>query len=141
MSTWSPGEAGGAFAGIVAVLAVIGKGIAWLLRWRTEHNDTREQRLNKWESSLRERELQMKRDLEAKFAAIEAEVAQLRTQNGALCLTLVDVTNELRTIEPGNPALTRATALLKAAFPLELSIPPGLAALLDKLDELEGEND
>ena len=103
MEHWTAGDYGGAFAGVVAALAALGKGLAWLLNWQGAREDRRAQRNAEWEASLTRREKEGREQLEAKFAAIEGRVAQLETQNEALAVSLTDVTDELRRIEPASP--------------------------------------
>src|SRR5690348_16553192 len=108
MNDWTAGDYGGAFAGVVALLAALGKGIAWLLNWQGAREQRRSQRLAEWEASLVRREKEYREDLEHKFAAIEGEVAELDKQKNALGVALYDVTLALREKDPRHPALTRA---------------------------------
>lgn len=135
MDNWTAGDYGGLFAGAVAALAGVAKGLAWLLNWRGEREDQRAQKLADWEASLTKREKEYRLELEGKFDAIEGEVAELRTQNGALGVSLLDVTTALRTENPTNPALARAAAVLRAAFPLDRVLPAGFDDLLAQLDK------
>jgi hypothetical protein len=134
MNQWTAGDYGGAFAGVVAGLAALAGGLAKLLNWQGARDERRARRLTDWESSLNKREQDYRVTLEGKFAAIEADVAELRGQNAALAISLTDVTLALRGKDPRNPALARAAALLKVAFPLEDTLPAGLVELLGGLD-------
>lgn len=134
MDDWTAGDYGGAFAGAVAVLAALGKGLAWLLNWNGAREQRRAQRLADWEASLNKREQKYTAELESQFAEIKEEVAALRSQNAALGVSLLDVTAALRAKDPRNPALARAAAVLRLAFPLEQTLPPGMSELLGRLD-------
>lgn len=112
MDNWSAGEAGGAFAGLVAALAVVGRGLAWLLDWNNARSDNREARLTSWERNLVEREKAYREEIEGQLAATRTELAQVERQVGALRSALSDVTAELRRHTKDSPALMRAAALL-----------------------------
>lgn len=138
MEHWTAGDYGGAFAGVVAALAALGKGLAWLLNWQGARDDRRSRRLGEWESSLNAREKEYREQLQAKFAAIEHSVDLLRTQNEALGVALSDVVDEVRRLEPASPVLARVHHLLRRAFPIEHDLPAAMLALLAKLDAREG---
>jgi hypothetical protein len=135
MEHWTAGDYGGAFAGAVAGLAAIGKSLAWLLNWQGARENRRSQRLAEWETSLNKREREYRLELEGKFDAIECEVRTLRGRSTALAVTMIDVTADLRAVRPESPALARAAATLRIAFPIEDGIPPEMAALLAQLNE------
>jgi hypothetical protein len=115
MNEWNPGEAGGVFAGVVAALAVIGKGLAWLLDWNESRSTGREVRLSKWEASLLAREMAYREKIEVELTATRHELAMARSdverveeELGTLRSALAEVTRELHRHAPDNPALARA---------------------------------
>lgn len=146
MEDWTAGDYGGAFAGVVAALAALGKGIAWLLNWQGAREDRRAAKLQAWEDSLTRREKEQREELERRFEQRDAAVAdrdkaidELRHQVGALGASLFDVTAALRTENPTSPALARAAASLRTAFPAEVDVPIGLAELIATLDRKDEE--
>lgn len=131
MDQWTAGDWTGLVGGVLAGLAALGKTLAWLLNWRDERNDGRETRLAKWEASLARRERDQRDEMEAKFDALEARLETLTGENHVLAASLIEVTSELRVHAPRSPALQRAAAALRMAFPLEHDFET-LLARLDK---------
>lgn len=134
MDNLSAGEAGGLFAGAVAALMAIGKGLAWLLNWQGERSDRRSKRLDAWEDSLRNREKEYREGIEAELADLRGEMMRLRSQQGALSFSLLEVAIAHRNKDPESPALARAAAALKQAFPPEFGFPPEIAELIQALE-------
>lgn len=134
MDDWTAGDYAGAFAGAVAALAAIGKGLAWLLNWQGARSDRRAERLRLWEESLNRREQDFRQDLEVRLAEEKQARLALEARVGSLGVALFDVTLALQEADPRSAALVRVTAALRAAFPAEAVLPEGIAALLTRLD-------
>jgi uncharacterized coiled-coil protein SlyX len=112
MSEWGAGEAGGVFAGAVAALAVLGKGLAWLLNWNETRSSGREVRLAAWEHSLAERERAYREEIEGALAATRAELARVEHDLDTLRGVLGAMAAELHRHAPESPALARAARAL-----------------------------
>ena len=113
MDDWSAGDWGGAFAGVVATLAALGKGLAWLLDWNRAGLSSREVRLQRWEESLAGRERAYREEIEQHLAETRAELDQVSHTMAVMRTVLAEVMNELRHHVPDSPALTRAAEALK----------------------------
>ncbi len=112
MDDWSAGDWGGAFAGVIAVTATVGKGLAWLLNWNEARSSGREARLASWESSLVAREKAYREEIEGQLAATRGELARVEIELGVLREVLGEVTAELHRHAPDSPALARAARSL-----------------------------
>lgn len=134
MDNLSAGEVGGIFAGVIAVLAAAGKGLAWLLNWNNERTEAKQKRLDAWEESLARREREYREGIETELAELKGEMMRLRTQQGALSFSLLEVAIAHRNKDPESPALARAAAALKQAFPPEFGFPPEIAELIHALE-------
>lgn len=134
MDNWSAGEVGGVFAGVVAALAAVGKGLAWLLNWRDERISYREKRLDALERSLQAREKQYREAIEHELADLRGEMVRLRSQQGALSFSLLEVAIAHRDADPDSPALSRAAASLRQAFPPEYDTPAEIMELIRALE-------
>lgn len=144
MSDLSAGEVGGVFAGAIALLAAVGKAIAWVLDWQGARDKAKAQRLEAWEASLDRRERDYREDIErdleqlrAQSAAQAAELARMREQQAAIGFSLLEVTLELRANVPASPALVRIGAVLRRVFQPEHGIPPEVGELLRALDDAD----
>lgn len=129
----SVGEAGGIFAGVVALFAVIGKGVAWILRWDDRKARTRHEKLDAWHRELVERERAIDEKQDAYQARIEQELSVMRAQNAALVGAYQLIVAALRTNDPASPALGQADELLRTAFPIDPITPPHLVGLVKKI--------
>ena len=114
MEHWDTGQAGGIFAGAVAALAVVGKGLAWLLNWNESRSSGREARLSAWEQSLLAREKAYREEIEAQLAVTRSELGRVEVELGWLREVLAEVTAELHRHAPGSTVLTRAARALGA---------------------------
>lgn len=123
----SPGEIGGVFAGVVAILYAIGKGIKWAVGWNDARTASKAAQLEAWEAKLARRE-------EAFEAQIEARMTAMERENRGLRLAFQHVSARLHHLAPDDPALALAERILAQAIPLEPFIPPDMA---DKLGEME----
>lgn len=145
MSDLNAGEVGGVLAGAIAILAAVGKALAWLLNWQGARREGKEERLRVWEASLDRREHDYREDIEkdldelrAEAATLRGDVARTRTQQAAIGFLLLEVTLELRAHVPGSPALVRIAAVLRRVYPPEHGIPPEMAELLRALEIEQG---
>ncbi len=143
------GEVGGIFAGIVALLALIGKGIQWLLGYGVARADRRQAKLDAWHEELKERERKIDADqashqerqaayqarIEARLESFETWKAQTDTEKAALRTAYQLIASALRAIDPHNNALRMADELLKAAFPPDPVVPEAMEVLLGDIDE------
>jgi hypothetical protein len=127
-------QAGGAFAIVLAGLAAIGKALAWLLNFHGERSDGKAADLRAWQASLTAREKDYRETLEGDLSDLKGQVAQLRNDVGALGHSLLEVTTELRDLDPASEALLRATLVLRRAFSPVYSMPGDMQQLARDLD-------
>lgn len=130
MSDFSPGEAGGVFAGLVAALAVLGKGLAWLLNWNETRAQGREARLKAWEESLAEREKKHHEEVEHRLATTDQRL-QLVTA------VLFEMVGEMQLLDPGSAVVAKARVILQQAYPLDFETPADLQTLVRRIDNKE----
>lgn len=131
----SAAQAGGAFALVLAVLGALAKGLAWLLNFHGERSDGKAAELAEWQASLVQREKAYREGIEADLGELKGEVSKLRGDIGALGHSLLEVTIELRELDPASAALARATAVLTRAFPPQFAVPNDIATLAKRLDK------
>jgi hypothetical protein len=128
------GEAGGMIAGSVAILYAFGKGMAWLLNWRDARALSRAAKLQAWHDELKAREAkQDERDLKYQ-QHIETQLRRQAVEIRVLRRAFELVAEPLRRLEPDNPNLSHAQAMLDRAFPLDPGIPEDLASLMAMID-------
>lgn len=130
----SAGEAGGIFAGAVALLVAIGHGIRWVLGFRERRSDNLYQKNLKWEERLAEREAAFENDQRAHFVRIEQRLTRAELQLEAALGAYHLLAGEMRRKDPGNAVLSMAEDLLKEAFRLDPSTPADMKSILGKLD-------
>lgn len=106
MDQISGGEAAGYFAGLVALLAALGKAVAAAVGWVDRSARSRDAKLTAWEESLARREVDMRQRTEGRLAAVEHALTEVRS-------VLSVVTVELRKHSPNNAVLDRAEAALR----------------------------
>lgn len=137
--SFSAGEIGGIFAGIVSLLVTFGGGIRWLLGWKERRAQTLHAKLLRWEEKLNEREARLDAEQIGYIAKIEGRLARLEQQQEALRDSYQIVSTELRVKDPENLRLRFAEARLRAAFPddtlfkIEPIVPADMTATLGKL--------
>lgn len=139
MDNVSAGEVGGIVAGVLAALAAMGKGIAWIVNWDKASRDTKEDKLTKWEANLVSRERDYREEIEDRLKELKADLdkakgiaEQLNTTVTTLVIAVEDLTSELESHAPNALSLKRARKLLQS---LQLRPnPPDLAALAHKID-------
>lgn len=135
---FSAGEAGGVFAGIVALLAALGKGVKWLLGFRERQAVTRAAKLQAWHDELEARERRLEERQAEYQASIERKLKVFEGQNMALRMAFEMVAAPLRALEPHNRELAQAEQLLRAAFPLDPDITPDFKGLLGRIEKASG---
>ncbi|WP_278983281.1 hypothetical protein [Sphingobium yanoikuyae] len=128
------GEAGGIFAGAVALLYAIGKGGAWLLNWKDARAQSRAAKLQAWHDELEKRETEQDERDRRYQQHIETQLRRLTAENRVLRRAFELVAEPLRRIEPTNPALAQAQQMLDRAFPIAPGAPEDMAVLLSMLD-------
>lgn len=132
-------------AGIIAILGALGGAGKWLFDWlerreqrridqEQRREDDRAAKLQKWHDELDARETRLDTERETHLARIERRMEQMENELDALRNAYRLATAALRAIDPGNSALRMADELLRAAFPINSSTPPDMAAQLRKLD-------
>lgn len=129
----SVGEVGGVFAGIVALLYAIGKGIAWLLNWNDARASTRTAKLDAWEVKLDKRETEFEAKTDARMTTMEHEMTAMGRENRALRTAFQRVAVRLQFFSPNDPALADAERILAQAIPLEPFTPPDMTKRLDEM--------
>ena len=128
------GEVGGYFAGAVALLAVIGKGIKWLTNFKERQAESRAAKLQAWHDELQAREKRLD-DKQAEYQAdIERRLRVVMKQSVALRMAFEMVAAPLRAIDPANKELAQAEQLLRSAFPLDPDMPPDFGMMLSKIE-------
>lgn len=141
----SAGEAGGVFAGVIALLAALGKGAKWLFDWKGAREDSERKRLTAWEDSLDRREKAHREEIEAELGALKAEQEEQGRKLFAavglqrlLHLALSEVTIELEKHAPDSMAIQHARVLLHPEFrPDMLSPTPTPGELMKLAKELD----
>ena len=128
------GEAGGIFAGVVALMVALGHGLRWWLGWSDRRASTRAAKLDAWQRELQAREQRFDEKQAEHWQRVEAELGQLRREHAALLGGYQLIAAALRLIDPSNSALRRADDLLRAAFPLEPCLPPDMAVKTHEID-------
>lgn len=138
----SPGEVGGVLAGIIAGIAAVGKGLAWLLNWQGARSDRKAERLRAWEEMLNQRDKEYRAKLEHDIAELQdahkanaEQIAGLIKLTRALSGAALELVVEVRVLNQDSPALKRAHTILRTAFPLDNTLPSDLTELVKKLGE------
>ena len=137
--TAAAGEAGGMFAGAVALLVVLGKGGAWLINWKDARVQSRAAKLQAWHDELAKKEKEQDERERQYRQHIETQLRRLALENRVLRRAFELVAEPLRRLEPDNPKLVQAQNMLDRAFPLDPGLPIDMGALLSMIDEPGGE--
>jgi hypothetical protein len=135
MSDPTAGEAGGAFAGVVALLIAIAHGVRWWIGWTDRRAATRAAKLDAWQRELQAREERFDVAQANHWARVEKELGQLRGEHAALLGGYQLIAAALRVLDPQNDALKRADDLLRSAFPIEPCLPGDMTLQVRKLDQ------
>ncbi|CAD7335407.1 hypothetical protein FIV32_02390 [Sphingomonadales bacterium 58] len=128
------GEAGGLIAGVVALLYAFGKGTAWLLDWKDARAKTRAAKLQAWHEELQQREEKQDERDRVYQRHIETQLRRQAVEIRVLRRAFELVADPLRRLEPDNPSLAQAQAMLDRAFPLDPATPEDLGSLLAMID-------
>jgi hypothetical protein len=139
MSDVSPGEVGGVFAGIIALLTILGKATGWLINWKGRREDSRAERLRAWEKSLDERERAHRAEHEARFVQLEERIELKEQKISMMAASLFEVIAEMQILDAASPALANARRVLRKAFPVQEDVPEGIAHLVRRFAEREGD--
>jgi uncharacterized protein HemX len=131
MADPTAGEAGGIFAGAVALLIAVGHGVRG---WTDRRAATRAAKLDAWQRQLEDRERRVDEKQDEHWRRVERELGQLRSEHAALLGGYQLIAAALRLLDPGSDALKRADDLLRAAFPLEPCLPGDMTATVRKID-------
>lgn len=132
------GEAGGIIAGAVAVLYALGRGTAWLLNWRDARAQSRAAKLQAWHDELAKKEQDQDERDRRYQQHIETQLRRQSIEIRVLRRAFELVAEPLRRLEPDNPKLAQAQAMLDRAFPLDAGLPIDMGMLLSMIDEPGG---
>jgi hypothetical protein len=127
MDNFDAGQAGGIFAGVIAALVAIGKGVGWLINWKGARERSEAARLRAWEQSLDRREQKQRMETEHRLAAFEDKLS-------AVSLVSFEMLGELQRLDPASPTLVRAREVLRKVFPVDPDSPEVLRTLVRRLD-------
>lgn len=133
--TAAAGEAGGIFAGTIALLYALGKGAAWLLNWREARAQSRAAKLQAWHDELQKREHEQDERDRRYQQHIETQLRRNAVEIRVLRRAFELVAEPLRRIEPANANLALAQSMLGRAFPLDPALPEDLSTLMAMIDE------
>lgn len=142
MDQVSAGEAGGIFAGVVALLYALGRGVGWVwtkiegrIDKRAAENVSESERLGAWRKALDHEAKALREGIKAELEAVKLELAEVRLQSVALAAGLLDVALELDGHAPQSPALARLGETLRQVWKVSTEIPPEMAVLLARLEK------
>lgn len=121
----SAGEIGGIFAGLVALLAAIGKGAAWALNWNDARQNSRSAKLEAWHSELADREAKLDAEIADRLARVERDHLMLTKNHTELLLRFERyrsaysvLATELVRVGTGSEALEQARLLISEPLPV-----------------------
>ena len=137
MSELSPGEAGGIFAGIVALLASLGTTGRYLFGRADKAQVAEARRLDAWRASLDSRERNERLTREKRLCKLERIVDVLERVAFDQREVLMKVTAELEQHNPLSAALLAAKAQLAKHYPgfyepVEPGLPDDQAEIIDR---------
>lgn len=146
-------EAGGLIGGAITVLGMLGGGIAWLFGRSDAAKQTREEKLERWQEELRDKEARLDEgrtaytekienrlaEVEAKEQAREVQDIARDMQMRALRIAFELVSSALRAKDPQNPALGLAQDVLRSAFPTSADAPADMINQLIAVEKATGE--
>lgn len=137
MDSMSPGEVGGIFSGIVALIIAIGQGTKWLINWRGAREKTEAARLRAWEKSLDQRERDHAAYIERQLHAMEQKFTRMEHKVSRLASALFETIAELQVLDPASSALAKAKLVLRGAFPPDHDTPDDIKSMVRRLDQDE----
>lgn len=136
----SAGEIGGIFAGLVALLAALGKAAAWLLNWNDARVNSRSAKLQRWHEELTERETRIDAQVNARLNTLETSYERLNDAHSVVLQRLDRsrmayrvIAAELIEIAPHSAALVQAQMILTEPFPTDALV--GGEDLVRRIDE------
>lgn len=133
----SLGEAGGVFAGVIAVLATLGHGIKWLLGFTSQQQSNRQAKLDQWHAELAAREAKIDAEEDAYRLRIEGRLADVEDKQGKLLAICHELASGLRTLNPQSPALLNYDKMLRTAFRVDPATPPDMIAALHEIERVD----
>lgn len=134
----SPGEAGGIFAGVIALVVAIGHGAKWLLNWNDERANSRSAKLQAWDRELEAREARMNAEIEQRLQSVERENRSV-SQSYAAVIHKLDrmriayriIAAALIEVSPHSAALVQASAILNEPLPVPTAEEAAAMAAID----------
>lgn len=137
----SSGDLAGILGGIVSLVVAAGGGIRWLCSAQERRVRRRDEKLDRWQGELEERERSLDGSLMGRLLSLEAKaerVEPLERRTERLRLAYRLVASELLRLSPHSGALLQAQALLaEEAGPLLTALPDDMADQIDRLGEIE----
>jgi hypothetical protein len=134
----TPGEAGGVFAGLVALLALLGQGAKWLLNWKDVRENTRAARLRAWEQSLDKREKDQREEAverERKYHDKTDKRLVAMENKAALMFALnLQLVAELERLDAGSPVLVRVRLAIKEALKIDPELPDWFRTMVQQVE-------
>lgn len=128
MESLSPGEVGGVFGGLVALIIAIGGGLRWMLGWTDRRQELREAKLLRWEESLQRREKDYREHTEERLHDVERKC-------DAMAGALFEALAELQRLDPASPAIVKARMALHELYPVDMDVPDFIQNLVRRLDK------
>ncbi|WP_342248597.1 hypothetical protein [Sphingomonas sp. OTU376] len=139
----SAGEVGGIIAGAIALLAALGKGVAWALNWKDARANSRSAKLQAWHDELTAREAKLDAEIASRLSRIEEAHASLVKNHLDVLIRFERQRNayrvlaaELIQVAPHSAALIQASMILEE--PLPVPSMPGVPELLSEIDAADG---
>lgn len=133
----SLGEASGIFAGLVMLLAALGKGAAWLFNFkearekrlaeqRRAWEESEARRLQEWQASLDRREKVQREEAEGRISALEH-------RTDIMAAVLLEALGELLRLDPGSPVIVKMRIVLQHKVPVEADLPEEIRTLMRRM--------
>lgn len=141
MADPSAGEAGGVFAGVVALMVALGHAIRWWLGWSDRRAATRSAKLDAWQHELQAREERFEAQQREHWRRVENELDIVKRQHTALLGGYQLLAAALRMVDPESDALRRADDLLRAAFLIDPLTPPDMIMTAQRIRLSDDEAD
>jgi hypothetical protein len=123
MSDPTAGEAGGIFAGFVALAVALGHGLRWWLGWSDRRTAGRAAKLDAWQRELQDRERRFDEKQAEHWARVEHELGQLRSEHAALLGGYQLIATALRMVDPNSDAVLPSRAIRPRSATQRPSLP------------------
>lgn len=133
MDGFSWAEIGGRAIGGAAVLAAIGRSLAWLLNWQGARDERKAARMREWEDSLIRREKDYREQIERKINSLERSMQRV-------CRVGSQLAHALRRHSPDEEVLRQWDIALRTAFPVDEDEDDDLTALARDVDEARNQH-